>query len=74
MFFFLTWPKNLLVIQVISKDLLVIQVISKAIKTCDTKMNMHNDLKDNYGQLKKIKIYIYILITHKKNFKFITHS
>ena len=31
----------------------------------DTKINMHNDLKYNYGQLEQIKIYIYILITHK---------
>ena len=31
----------------------------------DTKINMHNDLKDNYGQLEQNKIYIYILITHK---------
>jgi hypothetical protein len=35
------------------RELLVIRVITKAIKMCDIEMNMHNNLKDNYGQLER---------------------
>jgi hypothetical protein len=47
------------------RELLVIRVITKAIKMRDIEMNIHNNLKDNHGQLKhfkKIYIYIYIYI------------
>jgi hypothetical protein len=39
----------------------------------DIEMNLHDDLKNNHGQLKQIKICIYILITHKEISKIITH-
>jgi hypothetical protein len=52
------------------KELLVIRVITKAIKMRDIEMNLHNNLKDNYGQLEHLKNYIYIYThTHlQRNF------
>jgi len=44
------------------RELLVIRVITKAIKMRDIEMNLHNNLKDNYGQLECLKNYIYIYI------------
>jgi len=59
------------------RELLVIRVITKAIKMRDIEMNIHNNLKDNHGQLKHFKknlhLYIYILFTHKEISKFTTH-
>jgi hypothetical protein len=58
------------------RELLVIRVITKAIKMRDIEMNLHNNLKDNYGQLECLKNYIYIYIyyfTYKKISEFITH-
>jgi hypothetical protein len=55
------------------KELLVIRVITKAIKMRDIEMNLHNNLKDNYGQLECLKNYIYILFTYKEISEFITH-
>jgi hypothetical protein len=50
------------------RELLVIRVITKAIKMRDIEMNLHNNLKDNYGQLECLKnyIYIYIILLTKK--------
>jgi len=48
------------------RELLVIRVITKAIKMHDIEMNLHNNLKDNYGQLERLKNYIYIYIYTKK--------
>jgi hypothetical protein len=54
------------------RELLVIRVITKAIKMHDIEMNLHNNLKDNYGQLERLKNYIYIYI-YKEISEFITH-
>jgi hypothetical protein len=40
----------------------------------DIEMNLHNDLKENHGQLEHLHFaFIYILVTHKEISKFTTH-
>lgn len=46
------------------RELLVIRVIIKAIRMCDIETNLHNNLKNNHGQLERL-IYIYIIYSKK---------
>jgi len=56
--YFFTWPK----------DLLVIGVISDATRTHDIEMNLHEDLKDNHGQLEQLKFAFIYISYSQRNF------